>query len=612
MISRRGFIKTSLAGTAVFALPHILSAQDTNKPNILWITSEDNSPLLGCYGDEFATTPNLDKLAAEGVLYENAFANAPVCAPARCTIITGMYACSMGTHHMRSRYKKPDIVKPYPSYLKEAGYYCTNNGKTDFNFEGNDKEYWDLCSRKTAGKDRKNNQPFFSIINLGTSHESSIHKSQAATRHDQAKVPLPPYHPDTPEIRHDWAQYYDKVEDMDAQVGQILETLEKDGLAEDTIVFYYADHGGVLCRSKRFLNDTGTHVPMIIRFPEKYQHLAPGKPGTRTDRIVSFVDLAPTLLSLADIKIPDYIQGEAFLGKQQREPREYAYLFRGRMDERYDMMRAIRDKKFKYIRNYMPHRIYGQHVEYLWKAPATRSWEEEFKAGRCNRTQSIFWGKKPPEELYDTSADPWEVNNLADNPEHRKTLERMRRETMAWVRKIKDPGFMPEGEMIARTEKTTNYDITRQADFPIERIIETAEMATMRNADKLDELIKRLEDPEACIRFWAATGCIVLGKQAKPAEPALVKLLKDSSGDVRIAAAEALCVLDKDDIAIPVIIKELQNENPMIALHAANVLGAIGSKARPFLSELEASAQGKMDNKYQQRALKHAINKLNL
>ena len=335
------------------------------RPNILWITSEDNSPLLGCYGDTFATTPRLDKLAAEGVLYENAFANAPVCAPARCTIITGMYACSLGTHHMRSRYAIPSWVKAYPRYLRKAGYYCTNRSKTDNNIAWNDKAPWNACSKRAGYGKRKPGQPFFSFVNITVSHESSIHRKQAKTRHDTAKVPLPPYHPDTPDIRHDWAQYYDKVEDMDGRVGRILDKLEADGLADDTIVFYYADHGGVLCRSKRFLYDTGTRVPMIVRFPKNYRHLAPGKPGTRTDRIVSFVGLAPTLLSLAGIKVPDHMQGEAFLGAQARPERDYAYLFRGRMDERYDMARAIRDKKYKYIRNYMPHRIWGLHVAYI-------------------------------------------------------------------------------------------------------------------------------------------------------------------------------------------------------------------------------------------------------
>ena len=610
-ITRRGFLKASMVGTACVSIPHVFSAEMGEKqhPNILWITSEDNSPMLGCYGDSFATTPNLDNFASEGILYENAFANAPVCAPARFTILTGMYACSMGTHHMRSRYSVPSFIKPFPEYLRKAGYYCTNRYKTDYNFETNDPEHWDECNEQASYKNRPPNQPFFSIFNLDVSHESSIHEPQSVTKHDPAKVTLPPYHPDTREIRHDWAQYYDKIEALDLQVGKILDDLEKDGFAEDTIVFYYSDHGGVLCRSKRFIYDTGTRVPMIIRFPKKYQHLAPGKSGTRMDRIVSFVDLAPTVLSLAGIEVPDYMEGEAFLGAYKNPPRKYAYLFRGRMDERYDMMLAVRDKKYKYIRNYMPHRIYGQHLEYLWKAPATRSWEKEYLEGRCNKAQSIFWQTKPPEELYDITSDPWEVNNLADDPQYKDVLERMRKAVMSWVREMKDPGFIPEGEMINRTQETTSFELVRRRDFPIERVIETAELATSRDAEKLSELIKRLQDEESSVRYWAATGCLILGDKALSAEAHLAKMLKDDSADVRIVVAEALSLFGRKDIALPVLVAELKNDNAMIALHAANALDSLGKQASTALSAIE-SVEKETGNKYLKRALSHTVDQL--
>ena len=342
-ITKRHFLKTSLTGAACLSFTSSMSAgQETHRPNILWITSEDNSPLLGCYGDTFATTPNLDRFATEGIVFENAFANVPVCAPTRFTILTGMNACSMGTQHMRSRYDIPPFIRPYTRYLQNAGYYCTNRSKTDYNYATDDKSHWDECSREAHYKNRRPGQPFFAVFNITVSHESSIHNQQPRTRHDQAQLHLPPYHPDTPEIRQNWAQYYDKVEDMDSQVGEILDELEKSGLAGDTIVFYYSDHGGVICRSKRFVYDSGTHVPMIVRFPDKYRHLAPGKQGSRTDRLVSFVDLAPTVLSLAGIEIPGHMQGEAFLGDRSKPKREYVYLFRGRMDERYDMMCVVR------------------------------------------------------------------------------------------------------------------------------------------------------------------------------------------------------------------------------------------------------------------------------
>jgi len=244
-------------------------------PNILWLTSEDNSPFLGCYGDEFATTPHLDKLASEGFLYTHAYANAPVCAPTRNTILTGVYACSGGNQHMRSYYPKSDIVKTYPEYLREIGYYCTNNSKTDYNVSNVDpSKIWDQCDKEAHYKNRAEGQPFFAVFNTTISHESSIHKfiPNNELRHSPDEVPIPPHHPATPEMKHDWAQYYDKVEDMDTQIGKWLKELEDEGLLENTIVFYYGDHGGVLARSKRYVYETGTRVPFIVRIPEKYKN----------------------------------------------------------------------------------------------------------------------------------------------------------------------------------------------------------------------------------------------------------------------------------------------------------------------------------------------------
>ncbi|NIA31445.1 MAG: sulfatase-like hydrolase/transferase [Actinobacteria bacterium] len=341
IFSRRNFLKSvGLASSSMIAGSFIFACSGKkDRPNILWITSEDNSPTyVGCYGNKFAATPNIDRLAAEGILYENAFSTAPVCAPTRSTIITGVYPVSMGTQHIRSTNAIPDSIILYPLLLRQAGYYCTNNHKEDYNIPKR-SDVWDESSNKATFKNRKPDQPFFAIFNFAESHEHVIHKPLPLKelRHDPAKVELPPYLPDTPEIRHDWAQYYDKVEDMDKRVGEKLDEIKKEGLAEDTIVFYYSDHGGVLPRSKRFCYDTGLKVPMVIRFPKKYQHLAPGKPGTRTDRLVSFVDLPPTLLSLIGAPVAKFLQGSAFVGKEQGKPREYVYSFRGRMDERYDM-----------------------------------------------------------------------------------------------------------------------------------------------------------------------------------------------------------------------------------------------------------------------------------
>lgn len=579
-------ILTSVLKYSVFLFLMLSSCKSSpaqeEPPNILWLVSEDNSPFLGCYGDTFATTPNLDKLASEGMLYEKAFSAAPVCAPSRSTLITGMYPATMGTLHMRSTYPIPEFMKFFPRYLKEVGYYTTNNAKKDYNTV-DQTEAWDESSNKATYKNRKPGQPFFAVFNTSISHESSIHKLVDTLRHDPEKVPIPPYHPHTPEMKHDWAQYYDKIEMMDRWVGERLQELEDAGLAENTIVFYYSDHGGVLGRSKRFLYESGLHVPLIIRFPEKYAHLAPGKPGSRTDRMVSFIDFAPTLLSLADVPVPGYMQGEPFLGEQQTAPREYAYSFRGRMDERLDMGRTIRDKKYRYIRNFMPHKVNGQYLEYLWRAPSMRSWEAAWKAGKLNDVQSRFWEPKPPEELYDIEADPHNIRNLAQDPAYAEVLERMRQTLHQWQLNSKDAGLMPESMMEEISGETTIYEYVRRGKYPLEKILETAEMASSRDPGRLNELTGRLQDPDPAVRYWAATGCIVLGRQALPAKESLLALLEDPVVSVRIAAAEALYHFGEKKRSLDALAAALKSDNMMARVEALNVLETMGKDALPVL-----------------------------
>ncbi|MEA1875555.1 MAG: sulfatase [Bacteroidota bacterium] len=551
-------------------------------PNILWLTSEDNSPLLGCYGDEFATTPNLDKLASGGFLYTHAYANAPVCAPARNTILTGVYANSSGNQHMRSYYPLSEKIKPYPLYLRQLGYYCTNNSKTDYNTNSIDKdEIWDESSRKAHYRNRAEGQPFFAVFNSTISHESSIHKSipNAVLRHNPKEVPIPPYHPATPEMKHDWAQYYDKVEDMDAWVGEKLKELEELGLSENTIVFYYADHGGVLARSKRYLYDTGTRVPFIVHIPEKFKYLFPEEnPGVIINRMISFVDLAPTLLSITGITIPGYMQGNAFLGNQETSDPEYVYMFRGRMDERYDMCRSVRDHKYRYIINYMPYRIYGQHLEYLWRAPSIGSWEQAYLNGECNETQSIFWNKKPVEELYDTENDPWEVTNLANEPEYNEVLMRMRMANKEWITNIQDAGFIPEADLIDRTGDTPMYDYMRSGEINLAQIIDAAETATLGKTENLEKLKSFLKSEESAVRYWGATGLLMLGENAAPAIEELKVATNDESANVVAVAAEALYNLGEKEVAASALLSVIENPNDLARCYALNVIDCIDDK----------------------------------
>jgi len=579
------------------------------QPNILWIVSEDNSPLIGAYGDEFASTPHIDSFAERSILYKNAFATSPVCAPSRSTLITGVYPTAMGTQHMRSTNPIPSQVRFFPHYLRQAGYYTSNNSKKDYNTV-DQPDAWDESSNTATYKNRKPGQPFFAVFNITISHESSLHKPMDQLRHDPEKVPIPPYHPSSPEMKHDWAQYYDKMEDMDARVGEILQELEDAGLADSTIVFYYSDHGGVLGRSKRFMYESGLHVPLIIHFPEMYQDLTPEKAGSSTDRIVTFVDFAPTILSLANIDIPEHMQGQAFLGQQQGPPRDYAFAFRGRMDERIDMVRSVRDKKYRYIRNYMPHKIYGQYLEYLWKAPSMASWEKLYREGKLDEMQSRFWEGKPVEELYDVNADPHNVKNLALDPAYKAVMERMRKANSEWIHESVDVGFIPEAMFEALAQDQTLYEYARSGDYELEKIVETAEMASLGEVENIPQLVQKLKDPNPAVRYWAATGCTILGKKAISVRGQLETVLDDPQVAVRIAAAEALYQLGEKETVLEVLTSALTDSDRMARVQALNVLELMGEDARPSISNVkELASRDLQDQDYDIRAANRIIHK---
>ena len=395
-------------------------------------------------------------------------------------------------------------------------------------------------------------------------------------------------------------------------LSQRLQELEDRGVADDTIVFYYGDHGGVLARSKRYLFDSGTRVPLIVRFPDKWQDLAPASPGSRLSRPVSFVDFGPTVMSLAGLDVPDHMEGRAFLGEHEEPTREYAYLFRGRMDERYDMMRAVRGRRYLYIRNYMPHRVYGQHLRYLWRAQSTRAWQEAYRQGECNEVQSRFWETKPPEELYLVREDPHNVNNLADDPDHQPVLKQMRRANLQHVREIRDVGYLPEAEMLRRAEKhdCSPYELAERADFPLERIIDTAEKATSRDMDHFETLLDRMDDPDSGVRYWAATGCAVLsegGEHVSKAAPKLQKRLEDDAPDVRVTAAEALCRMGLWDEGLAALRKALAHDRNKVALRAVNVVQSLGEDAT---SLLDAVREAQDKGSYVERAAKTALETL--
>jgi uncharacterized sulfatase len=582
---------------AAFALllPVGASAEHTaERPNILWLTSEDHGPHMGCYGDTYASTPNVDRLAARGVIYSLCWSNAPVCAPARTTLISGMYATSTGGEHMRSLVPYPAAKKMFPQLLREAGYYCTNNAKEDYNL-AKPGQVWDESSNQGHWKNRKPGQPFFAVFNSLKSHESQIRTRPHKQVHDPAKVRVPAYHPDTPEVRQDWAQYYDKISEADADAGRHLKDLADAKLANDTIVFYFADHGSGMPRSKRWPYDSGLHVPLVVYVPEKFRHLTPAdyRPGGRSGRLVSFVDFAPTVLSLAGLRPPEWMQGHAFLGKFGAEPQPFVFGFRGRMDERYDMVRSVTDGRYVYVRNYMPHLIYGQHVDYMFQTPTTRVWKKLHDEGKLNAAQDRFWNPKPPEELYDLTADPDEVNNLAESPDHREIRDKLRRAQQDLARTTRDVGFLPEGDRFSRARGRSPYDLAQEGnDYPYERVAAAAEMASM--LDALPALHKALGDDDSAVRYWAALGILMRGKKACAASIAeLRSALDDKSPHVRIVASEALGRHGTDaDLkrVLPLLVElaDCDKNDVFVAVAALTALEQLGRKAAPVAAAIRA------------------------
>ena len=537
--------------TAVFVALPAMAAAAVPRPNILWLTSEDHGPQLGCYGDQYATTPNIDQLAQRGITYTHVWSCAPVCAPARTTLISGFYACSLGAEHMRSMVPFPVRFSVFTQLLRGEGYYCTNNAKEDYNLALPGK-IWDQSSKQAHWNKRPAGAPFFAVFNCERSHEGQIRKRTGKTVHDPAGVRVPAYHPDTPEVRHDWAAYYDGVSEADAAAGLRLQELADAGLAEETIVFYFADHGPGMPRSKRTACDSGLHVPLVIYVPEKFRELLPADeaPGARCDRVVSFVDFAPTVLSLAGIKPLSWMQGRAFLGPFASPPAQYAFGFRGRMDERYDLVRSATDGRYVYVRNYLPHRIAGQHVSFLFETPTTQVWRRLHEAGQLNAEQDAFWQPRACEELYDLESDPDEVHNLAALPEHQQTLLRLRAAQQNWIQEIRDVGFLPEGEMFARRGDVSPYELARdEAKYPLERVFAAAELASRIEPGDVNRVVALLEDQgEPLVRYWGAVGLLIRGQDAVAAARTGLLTLVDPASEkaqtdipvVRVAAAEAL------------------------------------------------------------------------
>jgi arylsulfatase A-like enzyme len=607
-----------------------VAGQDA-RPNILWISCEDIYAHLGCYGDPHAITPNLDRLAGEGTRYTHAFTAAGVCAPCRSTIITGMYQNSIGTHHMRCNATLPEWLEPFPMALRETGYYCTNNSKTDYQFKKpSPQDIWDESSRNAHWNNRpREDQPFFAVFNFTGCHESGIASESKYRTVTQDLLPeqrqdasalttLPPYYPDTPITREDWKRNYELITAMDAWAGDLIKQLKDAGQYENTIIFYWSDHGVGLPRAKRWLYDSGSRIPLIVRIPEKFRSDGQGNPGTVDAQLVNSVDFGPTVLNCAGLTIPDYVQGRAFLGKHLSKARSYAYGARDRMDERYDIIRSVRDSRYRYVRNFEPLKPYYQYMNTPEKGATMREIRRIEASGSVPEIVALFTADtKPVEELYDLENDLSEVQNLADDPAHAAKLAEMRTALADWQNEIGDIGLIPEAEIeIQEKGAGSRFAILHQGKNAKQTLSRLVEMATKASVGvtALSDLIEGLSDEDPSVRFWGATGIgnigiSNIGVDASRASSAIARATNDPSPSVRIAAARAAARLGNVEEALSVLERELESPHQWGRLAAAIVLDEMDDQAKPVLGALKAALKDQ-PNKYIIRVANRAVNDL--
>ena len=570
----------TIAAVLIFAAVISRLASAADRPNILWILSEDNSVhYMRLYGDPLGEMPHVEKLAEGGLTFEHAFSNAPVCSVARTTLMTGILAPRVGFQYHRKSVlaNLPPGAQLFPAYLREAGYYTSNNSKKDYNVvEG---KVWDESSRTASWRKRPNkNQPFFHMQTTGVSHESSLHFSKEQmkqpTTTDPAAVKLAPYFPDTPTFRYTQARYNDRMREVDVQVGKILAQLKADGLEEDTVIFYFGDHGGVLPRSKGYVYESGLHVPLVVHVPKKWQQLSALKPGTRPKGFVSFIDFGPTVLNLAGVQVPPTMDGKPFLGNgttaKEVESRDTAFGYADRFDEKYDFVRCLRKGKYKYIRNYQSFLPDGLQNNYRYRMLAYAEWRELFKQGKLNDVQSQFFRARPPEQLFDIEADPHEVNNLAGDEAHQKVLKELRTALQAKVKSMPDLSFYPEPVMVKRALKDgAKFGQTHKME--ILEFIDICDLALLPFEQAAPKLKEAFLSKNAGHRHWALVACSNFGEKASSLEEAAKPLLKEPSLLIRTRAAEFLAILGNDpEPTIAGVLAE--SESPVETLFVFNTV----------------------------------------
>ena len=539
-----------LCGTA------FLHAAD--RPNVVWLVSEDNSVhYLKHFDQHGAPTPRIEALAAHGLTFDHAFSNAPVCSVARTTLATGCYGPRIGTqfHRKSVAVPLPDGMQMFPEYLRDAGYYTANNSKTDYNAIPG-KNVWDESSRNASWRKRKDGQPFFYMQSFAVCHESSLHFSAKVmatekTTTDPASVFVAPYHPDTPTFRYTNARYRDRIMQMDRQIGSVVDALTADGLLEDTFIFYFGDHGGVLPRGKGYACEAGLHMPLVVRVPDKWKHLVAAELGSRRNGFVSFIDFGPTTLNLAGVAVPEQMDGRPFLGKdvsqKEVETRDEAFGYADRFDEKYDLVRTLRRGKYDYVRNYQPFNFDGLQNNYRYRMLAYTEWRKLYQEGKLNAQQSQFFESRPAEQLFDVSADPHEVNNLATNPAYAEVLQDMRDRLTMRVKELPDLSFFPENHLADAAFDNPVVFGQRNA-AAIGRMVDIANLQLLPWKDAEGELQQVLGGLNRWEIYWALVTCSSFGDEAASLAPLAEKFADQNlHGLVKVRAAEFLGLIGKRD-----------------------------------------------------------------
>ncbi|MBL0745799.1 sulfatase family protein [Chryseolinea lacunae] len=534
-------------------------AQKQEKPNFIWLTFEDASPYgFSCYGNKAFTTPTVDSLAQRGILFTNAYATAPHCSASRSTLITGCFATTFGMDIHREKYQTPSDIF-YPSILRANGYFCSNNKKTDYNTFTSDKSLWNECGASASynSVERKEGQPFFAVFNATASHMSRIRTITTEGRGhylelgiEPGQLKLPKYLPDLPEVRSDFAVHLESYLEMDAWLRTFLLDLKNRKLAENTIVFFFSDHGGCLPRGKGFPYESGLKIPLIIYIPEKWRDKFDIPAGAVNSNLVGFEDFAPTVLRLSGIDIPPFMQGKPFLGT--RRVKKYQFGFRSNQENyHFDPCRTATDGRFKYIRNYHPYKPFALRNLYQSGMPANIAWDEYVLSGKCtNPDWKSQYEAKGTEMLFDLRTDPDELINLAATREHQVKLKTMRKAVSEHIRESKDLGLFYRD---MRKEKTGGlFDWVRSTNFPLSAMYDAAEKASMATLRDTTYLSKLLSSQYAEMRYWGAVGYVMLAstKQLVHVPLILTKTMNDPAAAVSATAAEAVFRVTKDSKAL--------------------------------------------------------------